>query len=439
MLAIEALSWMELRNLSEQHALSLTAKQLGLEDREALGLAYKMIHETTRKKNLIDSLIRHALAPESLDGLELGVQSFLRLYVNQIKLGKGRLEDAARAADIGRQILGWRTLQRVEEALGKLYGIRLDAVLTGVNDVDKTAYQTFHHPWYVRYCFRSFGRATALKILGSSNMPPPCYICLNTVRGDEDNLLRQIETDGVRLRKETELRYTYRVAKSSTPITKIKSFTEGLFTFEDKSSGFAVEAAQPSQSMSVLALCSRFDGKITHLAQMIGGKGKIIVADDSKRKLARLKKETERLNIKNVYLVVIDANAAFPINATLDMVFLNPPSSQTGLLGKMPHLKWRLTLQALRSFAEKQWQTLNAFAPLVRKGGVMFYHTYSLAVEENEAAIERFIKWHPEFKLTPIAHEMGQPGLRGLDYCRRLYPHLDECLGLFAAKLVKEP
>jgi len=52
--------------------------------------------------------------------------------------------------------------------------------------------------------------------------------------------------------------------------------------------------------------------------------------------------------------------------------------------------------------------------------------------------IEQFLKQHPEFSLAEITPTLGLPGLRGLDECQRLYPHLHECNGFFIAKLLKE-
>jgi 16S rRNA C967 or C1407 C5-methylase (RsmB/RsmF family) len=52
--------------------------------------------------------------------------------------------------------------------------------------------------------------------------------------------------------------------------------------------------------------------------------------------------------------------------------------------------------------------------------------------------IERFLKWHPEFSLLEIAPEMGLPGFRGLEKCRRLFPHIHHSNGFFIAKLQKE-
>ena len=76
-------------------------------------------------------------------------------------------------------------------------------------------------------------------------------------------------------------------------------------------------------------------------------------------------------------------------------------------------------------------------AEKVKRGGTLIYSTCSITVEENEMLIERFLKWHPEFELVEITPRIGLQGLRGLEKCRRLYPHIHHCNGFFIAKLQK--
>jgi 16S rRNA (cytosine967-C5)-methyltransferase len=73
----------------------------------------------------------------------------------------------------------------------------------------------------------------------------------------------------------------------------------------------------------------------------------------------------------------------------------------------------------------------------VKPGGTLVYSTCSVTVEENEMLVERFTKWHPEFLLEEIKPKIGLPGLRGLDKCQRLYPHVHRCNGFFIAKMLK--
>jgi 16S rRNA C967 or C1407 C5-methylase (RsmB/RsmF family) len=80
---------------------------------------------------------------------------------------------------------------------------------------------------------------------------------------------------------------------------------------------------------------------------------------------------------------------------------------------------------------------LQKCAEYVKEGGFLVYSTCSVMVEENEMLVERFLKWHPEFRLVEAKPRIGLAGFRGQTECQRLYPHLHNCNGFFIAKLQK--
>jgi 16S rRNA (cytosine967-C5)-methyltransferase len=136
--------------------------------------------------------------------------------------------------------------------------------------------------------------------------------------------------------------------------------------------------------------------------------------------------------------VLADACVSLPFKLEADVVVLDPPCTSTGVFAKQPSAKWRLTPRSIEKMADIQWQMINNCADHVKARGVLTYSTCSITVEENEMIIERFLKQHPEFALADITPDMGLPGLRGLDKCRRLYPHVHESNGFFIAKLLKQ-
>jgi 16S rRNA (cytosine967-C5)-methyltransferase len=81
---------------------------------------------------------------------------------------------------------------------------------------------------------------------------------------------------------------------------------------------------------------------------------------------------------------------------------------------------------------------LDNSAEHVKPGGTLVYSTCAITVEENEMLIEQFLKFHLDFYPAEINPKIGTPGLRGLNECRRLYPHVDDCNGFFIAKLMKQ-
>ncbi|MEM3730645.1 MAG: RsmB/NOP family class I SAM-dependent RNA methyltransferase [Candidatus Bathyarchaeia archaeon] len=440
-LAIETLSWMEMQKLSERLALSKTVRQLDIEDVNAIRLAHMLVCETVRRRNFIDAFINKALKPKSLSEFDLGVQAFLRLYVYQTRIAKNwpkiDFKEAANIAGLARSILGWKTLRKVEHVLGVLLTQNPTSIFEGASDEERVGLATFNPTWFIKYCFRLFGRSEALEFLEASVQPPPVYIRLNTLRGEENWILKKIEEEGVKAEKVGELKHTYKVVGAKQPLTRMKGFKEGLFYIQDKASCFAAEAADPKPGMVVLDVCGAPGAKTTYLAQFMQNKGVIYSLDYSRRRMGVWKSEIIRMGVNIAIPIIADACNPLPVNLEADIVVLDPPCTSTGAFSKLPSAKWRLTRRSIEKMAEIQWQMLNNCAEKVKPEGTLIYSTCSITTEENEMLIEKFLKWHPEFALAEITPKIGLPGLRGLEKCRRLYPHIHECNGFFIAKLLR--
>jgi len=441
MLAIETLSWMEMRKLSERLAFAKTVKQLDIKNLDAVRLAHRLVCETVRRQNFIDQFINRTLKPATIDEFDLGTQSFLRLYVYQTRMaknwGKTDIEEAENIAKQARSILGWKTVQKVESFLGLLLTQEPAKAFEGVTDERRIGLQTFHPTWFVKYCLRLFGRPQTITMLEADLQTPPTYLRLNTLKASEEEILRNLAEEEITVEKVEQLRYAYKVVGTKQLLNQTATFHNGLFYIQDKASCFAAEAANPKLGMTVLDVCAAPGAKTTYLAQLMENKGVIYSVDFSRRRMAVWKNGIERMGVMIVEPVIADARSPLPLAADADVVVLDPPCTSTGTFGKTPSAKWRLTPRSIERMAEVQWQMLSNCAGNVKEGGRLVYSTCSITVEENEVLIERFLKRNAEFTLTDISPKIGLPGLRGLNKCQRLYPHLHECNGFFIAKLVK--
>ena len=439
--AIETLSWIELQKLSERLALARTVKQLDIRDSNAVRYAYRLVVETERRKNLIDKFLNSVLEPCEIGEFKMGVQAFLRLYVYQTRIVKRwaeiDLKEAEHIAKLGRSILGWITLREVEPFLGFLLTRQLDPILETVSDEEKTALQTFHPTWFVKYCFRLLGRNEAVVFLEANVNPPPTCIRLNTLKASEEVVLEKFASEGVKTEKIEPLKHAYKILDTKQTLTATASFREGLFYIQDKASCFAAEVADPKPEMTVLDVCAAPGAKTTYIGQLMQNRGSIFSVDYSMRRMQTWKREVLRMGVQTAAPVIADACISLPFALEADVVVLDPPCTSTGVFAKQPSAKWRLTPRSIEKMAEIQWRMINNCAEHVKAGGVLTYSTCSVTVEENEMIIERFLKQHPEFALAEINPKPGVPGLRGLDKCQRLYPHIHESNGFFIAKLLK--
>jgi len=289
----------------------------------------------------------------------------------------------------------------------------------------------------VKYCVMLFGRSEAIEMLHANMQRPPTYLRFNTLRAEENQILERLSQDGIKVKKVEQLRHLYEVTVARQPVARTASSQEGFFYVQDKASCFAVEAGNPAPSKRIFDVCAAPGAKTTYVAQLMRNDGEIVSLDYSKRRMATWKDEIARTGVNIAEPVIADARFPLPLAGDADLVILDPPCTGTGAFGKNPAAKWRITPRSIEKMAEIQWQMLNNCSEYVRAGGVLVYSTCSITVEENEMLIERFMKWHPEFTLLEITPKMGLPGLRGLEKCRRLYPHVDRCNGFFIAKMSK--
>lgn len=437
-LAIEALSWVQLQRLGERLALAKAARQLQIEDLRAVGLAHKLVFETLRRLNAIDSALDLVLAPRSLNDYSFGVQSFLRLYTYKVLFEAADYNEAVAIARAGRAILGWHELNPVEEALGRILSVQLTYVIEAGSDEERVALRTHNPTWFVKYCFKMLGRSEALKFLEGVSKPLPTYLRLNTLKGSEESLFRSLEKEGIAVEKQPYLKYTYRLTKSQKTLQQTEAFRKGWFYIQDKASCLAVEVANPKAGNVVLDICAAPGAKTTHMAQLMQNEGTIYSFDYSKRRMNIWRREVQRMGVDNAIPIVADAQKPLPARLEADLIMLDPPCTSTGAFSKTPSAKWRLTKRSVFNMAAVQWNMLINCAQLLRNGGQLVYSTCSVALEENEVLIERFLKWNLDFSLAETAPRIGLPGLRGQEECQRLYPHIHESNGFFVAMLVKQ-
>jgi 16S rRNA (cytosine967-C5)-methyltransferase len=191
--------------------------------------------------------------------------------------------------------------------------------------------------------------------------------------------------------------------------------------------------------MTVLETCAAPGIKTGHLAEMMGGEGRIYSMDFSESRLEAWKGEMARLGVGNAIPVLGDAKrrGAFP-DVEADLVLVDPPCTGTGTFGRAPSGKWRITKRSIGRMAGIQGRILNRCAEYVDEGGALVYSTCSVTVEENEWVVENFLGAHPEFKMVDASPRLGLPGLLGQDGAQRLYPHLHGCNGFYVARLERE-
>jgi 16S rRNA (cytosine967-C5)-methyltransferase len=430
--AIEALSWVELKRMNEDSALSRAINQLEVQDRDVVDEAKLLVFDVLKRRNTLDYLINEALAPDELCLLDVGVRSFLRLYTYMIHYHGSSFQEVNDLAEQVRGLLGSKKLRPAEEAIEIIPHERLPwDTFTLAEDL---AYRYFHPVWYVEYLQSRFNVQKVVEII--QPVETPKYVRVNTLKADE-GVLDSLNCLGFQFAEIPELRDTYRVLDSPEGLVDTAPYREGMLILQDKASVLVGEVASPKSTDLVLDVCAAPGVKTSHLAQLMGNGGRIISVDYDERRLDSWRRLTEKMGVSNAIPVLADATKPGELSDEMaDVVVLDPPCTGTGTFNESPSGKWRINKNSIRRMAGLQSRLLANAAVHVVEGGALIYSTCSVTFEENEAVISGFLDKHPSFVLEEAVPRIGEPGL-GLTEAQRLYPYSHGCQGFFIAKLVK--
>lgn len=200
------------------------------------------------------------------------------------------------------------------------------------------------------------------------------------------------------------------VLQGSTAIVDLPGFKEGDFSVQDESAMSATALLDPQPGESVLDLCAAPGGKSCHIAERLNGTGRVVACDVSPERIRTIEHNVERLKLTNVEVFGLDADGKYSPTGPFDAVLVDVPCSNTGVLGKRPEARWRLTPQDFKELVPLQKQLLNRALDLVKPGGRVVYSTCSIDSEENGDVVRSVLSGRTDAELKEEhLHQPGHP------------------------------
>ena len=176
--------------------------------------------------------------------------------------------------------------------------------------------------------------------------------------------------------------------------------------------------AQPGET--VADVCAAPGTKTTHLGQLMGNRGRILAFDRDPQRLASVREAAARLGITIVETREGPVEAlALEHAASCDVVLVDAPCSNLGVLRRHPEVKWRRQPADLAASAASQRAILRAAAGMVKPGGRLVYATCSLEPEENDAVVRDLLE---RLRRLRRRHARRVPGRAGRLRIRALPP-----------------
>jgi 16S rRNA (cytosine967-C5)-methyltransferase len=297
---------------------------------------------------------------------------------------------------------------------------------------------TYSHPmWIVEKWLGEFGFEFTEQLLIANNQVPHFTIRVNKLKIDKESLIKILEQEGIEYGDGLYNKEALYI-KGTSAIENKSSFRQGLYQIQDESSILVGRVLDPKPGDLVIDICSAPGGKVTHAAELMDNKGRIIARDIYQHKLDLIQQNCKRLGITIVETENFDAKELDrKMVGKADKVLLDAPCSGLGVLRRKPDMKLKKTADNFDELNKLQQQMLSKAAEYVKPKGVLVYSTCTINKSENIKVVEAFLKNREDFYMEDISKllpENLESNTKTKGYVE-IFPNIHGIDGFFIARL----
>lgn len=233
--------------------------------------------------------------------------------------------------------------------------------------------------YFVEEIFSDYGKEVAEEILKAGNIPPKTMV---RVRPGVDLSLEAFKF--LNLKKEAGAPVA--ILDKAASLAAIAELPEVYIQNATPVALVASLAGNTPTPTTILDLCASPGGKLL-AAHDLYPQAKLFANDVSPEKILRL---SQNLNKYGVHAdLTCGLGEAYESKERFDLIILDVPCSNTGVLNKRSEARWRLSSETLNSLKEIQLRLLNHAAALLSPEGSIWYLTCSILKKENEKIVEQ--------------------------------------------------
>lgn len=252
------------------------------------------------------------------------------------------------------------------------------------------ALETSHPDWIVKMWNAQYGEGITNKICRSNLEMKPQAARVNTLRCCKEELLQDPLFKDV---KEVEDALIY----LGGSLASTTYYQEGKVIIQDVASQMVARVLDPRPKERVLDVCAAPGTKSTHIAQLMKDQGEIICGDIHEHRVALIQEGVQRLGLKSVHPIVMDATKLDGIEGMFDRILCDVPCSGYGVLARKSDIKYHMKSEDMDTLIPLQQEILCRAAQFLKPQGILVYATCTLNKKENEKQVEKFLQNHPYF------------------------------------------
>lgn len=384
---------------------------MGARDRRFVA---ETVYGMIRRRTLLDFYCEcSAPRPREAERVELYLCSFERALAAEAPIDDGHRE---------------RYEQATREARARL---------RQMSKWERLAIETSIPEWLIRGWVSTLPTIDLEDLARALSEAAPTTIRANTLRGDRANVARLLAAENIET-TECPLSPIGLTLAKRVGLGSLSTFRDGYFEMQDEGSQLIAPLTRAEPGQLVVDACAGGGGKTLQLAAMMNNKGMLYAFDNNEHRLNEIAPRARRAGVHNIRAKVVSSPTerdVAKLRSKADAVLIDAPCSGTGTFRRNPDAPAKITPERIAELVEIQARLLEGYSSLVRPGGRLVYATCSLEHAENEAQIEAFVARHPEFVLEDAAAVV--PAVCVRNKYLRLFPHLHNTDGFFAAVLVR--
>lgn len=264
--------------------------------------------------------------------------------------------------------------------------------------IESLSIRNSYPAFFVQQLLDQEGLGSTKEILALGNEPSPIMVRLRHSAKNLDALQLLTETP-CPMAQLTDLQRLSKIAASSEYY--IQNATPAAL-ISQMSSGFTMPK-------TILDLCASPGGKLVHLHDCYP-QARLFGNDLSEQKLLRLQENCEKYGIPAQ--LSCGAGEQFRSSEKFDLILLDVPCSNSGVLNKRPEARWRLSQENLDRLKRTQKALVNNAVQLLAPLGQIWFMTCSILSAENEELIAEVCQ---ELSLRVLASKRILPNRAGWD------------------------
>lgn len=299
---------------------------------------------------------------------------------------------------------------------------------------------TYSHPaWLVQRWVTQLGPEATAALCAANNRAWPLSLRTNTLKVATDELRRRLHDEGLALHP-AQYHPDCTIVDhlpSGRRLHELATYRAGLFQVQDESAAFVADLVDPQPGELVVDLCSAPGGKTTHLAALMGDRGRIVAVDPHAGRLRLVQENCARLGISSVDGLVADGRSV-QLERPADRVLVDAPCSGLGALGRRSDARWNKSEDDLSRLHALQVELLEHAATLLKPGGRLVYSTCTVEPLENDGTVEAFLRAPPEHHVLRPSSRIPAALVDDNGYYRT-WPHRHGMGGAFGTILINAP